>query len=447
MKNEKINEIVVHNEPYHYSGDVPLLSIHLASNRPVQFAEFVQNIHDSCDNKNVYEIIVKIDTEDTQMIQCVASLVKKYGETNVKPFVSPRKDGPWSTWEAYNEMFLMTHPDCYFLWNPSDEVRIDTPSWDKILVNYIGFFKDHVFRLKLSDNRLHNYYHLYEILGTPDNFPFITKKWMDICGLWGDCHSPDVFHQAVSFYLGNKAIFRDVPIFNINLSGIEAGLLIPAEKMRSRTKNIYRLWRRALSNAIRKRYLAHATKLKFYIDSSQQSATEITFKEYTNSDLLHCSNNLGYTVEVKCKDRVHWLSQAHFELRLIFIRLRDAFRHYKGYITLPFKFFLGWHAFHLIPTEQKQQKLAGVKQIDYAPIKRRHYFLVKYQANWELFHCDYRKHITPMSIPGVEGLADELKKLPNKSPDLFLPRECRNLKRKIVLHHLKTFFKLGKSTQ
>ena len=218
--NSQYSEITVHNAPYYYHNTTPLLSIHLASNRPIQFTEFVENIHASCSNKNAYEIVVKIDTEDTKMIQCVNDLVRKYGVTKVKPFISPRKDGPWSTWEAYNDMFHMTHPDCYFLWNPSDEVRIDTPNWDKVLEKYIGFFPDHVFRLKLSDNRLRNFYHLREVLGNPDNFPFMTKKWMDICGLWGDCHSPDLFHQAVSYYLGKKNIFRDIPIFYIQLSCI-----------------------------------------------------------------------------------------------------------------------------------------------------------------------------------------------------------------------------------
>lgn len=298
-----MKEITVKNETYVYDENFPLISIHLASNRPDQFTEFVENIHSTISNKNAYEVIVKIDTEDKRMIDCVAGLVKTYGEHRVKPLIGPRKLGPWSTWEFYNEMFYMTHDQAYFLWNPSDEVRFVTKDWDKVLQKYIGFFKDNIFRLKLSDNRLRNFYKFHEVLGCPDNFPFMTKKWMDLCGLWGDCHSPDLFHQAVSYYLGKENIFRDIPIFDIELGGLEAGLLIPPEKMASRTDNIRLLWLVALSRKMRSRYIAHAAKIHFFIKSCERGATSVTCKEKINyPSEVSCSNDVGMQETKTCVD-------------------------------------------------------------------------------------------------------------------------------------------------
>lgn len=300
----KIHDLIINNESYIYDERFPLLSIHLTSNRPDQFAELVKNIHETCANKNAYEIIVKIDTEDSIMIEKVKALAKEYGEHKIKSFIGPQKSGPWSAWEFFNDMLHLTHKNVYFLWNPSDEVRIDTLHWDKILTQYIGFYPDHVFRLKLSDNRLRNFYKLADVLKDPDNFPFITKRWMDICNVWGDCHSPDIFHQAVSFYLGKQGIFRDVPIFDIILSGIEAGLLVPADKAQIRIFQIRRLWLIALSKKMRSRYIAHAHKLRFYIQSIQQGASEIRLKDFSNyPSIVECNNNLYKHETIKCVDR------------------------------------------------------------------------------------------------------------------------------------------------
>ena len=335
--NEKTHDLVIKNEPYRYDERFPLLSIHLTSNRPDQFSEFVNNIHLNCMNKNAYEIFVKIDTEDTAMIECVNALAKQYGHHKIKPFIAPKKLGPWSAWESFNDMFHFTHPNAYFLWNPSDEVRMNTFEWDKALVNYIGFYPDHVFRLKLSDNRLRNFYKLADVLRDPDNFPFITKKWMDICNVWGDCHSPDVFHQAISFYLGKQNIFRDIPIFDIELSGIEAGLLIPDAKKMDRVLNVRRLWLIALSKQMRSRYIAHANKLRFYIKSVQRGASEVKIKDQTNyPSKLECSNNVYMQENIKCVDK----SIITYALKLRNEYIQPEIRFLKSVlITKPMKIF------------------------------------------------------------------------------------------------------------
>lgn len=331
----KTNHFNIQHEPYSYDENFPLLSIHLASNRPDQFTEFVKNIHGHADNKNAYEIIVKIDSEDSAMIQCVNTLSNEYGKDKIKPFIGAKKHGPWSTWEFYNDMLFLTHPKVYFLWNPSDEVRIVSPGWDTLLKKYIGFYPDHVFRLKLSDNRLRNFYQLDEALRDPDSFPLMTKKWMAICGVWCDCHCPDLFHQAVSFYLGKLNVFRDIPIFDIELSGLEAGLLIPDSKKMDRVLNVRRLWLIALSKQMRSRYIAHANKLRFYIQSIKRGANEVNIKDQVNyPSRVECSNNVYMQENIKCMDR----SIMTYTLKLINEYIQPKIRFCKSIlITKPMK--------------------------------------------------------------------------------------------------------------
>lgn len=292
-KQKKCQHITVFNEAYHYDPQFPLVSIHLGSNRRDKLTEFVDALESVTSNKNAYEVNVKIDSEDTNMIECVQGLIEKYGSNKIKPLIAPRKNGLWSLWEYYNQLFYQAHPKAYFFWNPSDEVRIMTPGWDQILEKYIGFFHDHVFRLKLSDNRLRNFYHFREILGTPDNFPFITKKWMDICGTWNDCHSPDVVHQGISYFLGKMDVFRDIPIFDIKLSGTEASCLLTPKQLKERHKGCRRVWRIATSRRICKRYYAHASKLLFYMLSCEQGARKIDFYDYIDAGRLLCKNNVS----------------------------------------------------------------------------------------------------------------------------------------------------------
>lgn len=429
-KTAPIKTITVRNEPYHYDPQFPLVSIHLASNRPDQLTALVKNVRDTCINKNAYEIIVKIDTEDDKMIAEVNALIKEYGANRIKPLIGPKKLGAWSTWEFYNEQFYMTHPNAYFLWNPSDEVRFDTLGWDKIAEKYIGLFDDHIFRLKLSDNRLRNYYSLYDTLGTPDNFPFMTKKWMDICGLWGDCHSPDLFHQAVSYYLGKKDIFRDIPIFDIVLSGIEAGLLIAPAQQRRRTFMIHKLWQRALSRPIRNRYLAHAAKLKFYIASCINHATEVCFKEY--SDSVTCNNNLGVVREIKCRDSFYIWDQVRLAIRHPYaskiIRMTKSLLKspIKYLIKAPIKHTLGWYKLELLSSRQ-----------NITSVKKSTYRLIKDKQGLTLSWFDKQKKEISILPEQVEGLIQVIAKLPDQPLEHLSLSEKAKITQTISGYHVK----------
>lgn len=295
-KQEDYTALKIVNEDFIYNPEDPLLSIHLGSNRPRKITEFVEALEAVTFNKNAYEVNVKIDSEDQEMIQCVRGLIDKYGEKKIKPLIAPRKNGLWSLWEYYNVLLKQANPSAYFYWNPSDEVHIATEGWDQILANYIGFFPDHIFRLKLSDNRLRNYYQLSEVTGTPDNFPFMTKKWMEICSTWGDCHSPDLFHQGVSYLLGKMDVFRDIPIFDIDLANIEAGGLLTAKQKEDRTIGCKRVWGIAMSKPMRMRYYAHARKLYHCINAFKEPNVEIEIKDYVSSGLLICESKFKKTI-------------------------------------------------------------------------------------------------------------------------------------------------------
>ena len=124
---------------------------------------------------------------------------------------------------------------------------------------------------------------------------------MDLCGLWGDCHSPDTFQQAISYYLGKMHIFRDIPIFDIELIGLEAGLLIPPEKIKSREQATRKLWFTALTKRMRSRYLAHSMKIRFFLESCAEGAKNITLNEkIAYPSKVICINDVGTREIYEC---------------------------------------------------------------------------------------------------------------------------------------------------
>jgi len=276
----------------------------------------------------------------------------------------------------------------------------------------------------------------------------MTKKWMDICGLWGDCHSPDLFHQAVSFYLGKKNVFRDFPIFDIEISGIEAGLLIPPSQSKSRTDNINKLWQRAISRKMRNRYLAHANKINFFIDSCKDGAKEIYFKENLETDSLECRNDLDDFKKINCKDKIFFYDEIYFNVKVsIYYHLYKFFKSKIFQLLLLPKqlikhFLFAWKGFDIIPADKKEKKLESIKNKTIDKIKHFYYLLIKETNGWEL--CIYDNHYNEkkISINEVNGLLTALDSLPCQKAECIPRFNVKKIKKLIIGYHLKKMFKL-----
>ena len=202
----------------------PLLSIHMTSNRPGNFVEFLDRLERATSAPSSVEVVIKIDDTDDAMNRLLAS------EVRARPFriryiSTPLEGGFFGLWRCYDDLLRASDPDAYFCIGLNDEMHFKTQGWDMVLRKYVGLFPDHIFRLRTSGKRHRNYYDFWEPGFANDTSAFMTKKWLEIGGGWCPCNGPDTFQQYVAFYFGwldrfNAArINRDIAINDVELEG------------------------------------------------------------------------------------------------------------------------------------------------------------------------------------------------------------------------------------
>jgi len=213
-----------------------LISIQLNSNRPTQLADYFDNIEETTDHPEEIEVLVNIDLGDTAMESMLLREIP-HRKFTIKYISTPKPKSFCDLWKPINSLLNITDPNSYFLLNISDEMLFLTKGWDTILKKYVGFFPDHIFRLRASRNKFRNYYDRWECSFTQDAIPITTKKWVDIGGDWNPCFGPDSFQQLVAFYLAkegefnNKHYLRDIPIIDIKFAGDVPAIGIDPKKL------------------------------------------------------------------------------------------------------------------------------------------------------------------------------------------------------------------------
>lgn len=212
-----------------------LISIQLNSNRPAQLVAYFDNIEETTDNPTEVEVLVNIDIGDSAMKTMLEReiLARKF---TIKYVETERPKSFCDLWKPINTLLTITDPNSYFLVNISDEMLFVTKGWDTILRKYVGFFPDHMFRLRASRNKFRNYFDRWECSFAQDAIPITTKKWVDVGGDWNPCFGPDSFQQLISFYLAKEGKFsnshylREAPMTEIKFSGDVPALGIDADK-------------------------------------------------------------------------------------------------------------------------------------------------------------------------------------------------------------------------
>ncbi|MHB1218454.1 MAG: hypothetical protein ACYC1L_09700 [Alphaproteobacteria bacterium] len=254
-----------------------LISFHLASRHPDKLRLLLDNIERTAADPSRIEVLVKIDDEDEAMQAFVAAQAGRW-RFSFRHISTPRGEGYFGLWSAYNDLLKICHPDAYFVSLINDEVLFQTPHWDDALLRYKGFFPDHLFRLRISRFRLRNYRDFWEPGYAPDSYAIYTKRWFDIGGDWCPCNTPDSFQQSVAFYLwsatrpsdANRQFSRDVPIWDIHLEGEEPYRGLSDDELRYRVRVAERHWFRLMSWSFQTEASHRAHRLLAYLRASAQ---------------------------------------------------------------------------------------------------------------------------------------------------------------------------------
>ncbi len=250
-----------------------LVSIQFPSNRPDQFIGLIDNLEATLDDPASVEVVVKVDSEDGPMTECVEAL-RDSRPIRIVPHYATGAGGHFELWRDQNALLELGDPAAYFVQNINDEVRYRTKGWDTVLSKYVGLFEDGIFRLRCSDHRRWTYEDFLDIGPHPENTAFFTRKWFEISGNWCDAHSPDAFQQGVACHLASYVPGRDVVIDDIRLAGLDANLLMDEASLARKMEQVWRAWDRLYGYAMQLTMRARAARLYAYIRASEQGCPD-----------------------------------------------------------------------------------------------------------------------------------------------------------------------------
>jgi hypothetical protein len=249
---------------------MPFVSIQLNSNRPQQIALFFDSIETTADAPEDVEVLLHIDEGDAAMEAAVAREQAKR-RFSMHILRTRLVQGYDTLWKPLNPLFEMTHPEAYFVLNVSDEMLFQTHGWDSILRRHAGYYPDHIFRLRASQFRFHNYTDVWECGSAPDSIAFHTRRWLELSGDWCPCLGPDNFQQCVAFYLFTSDPFlpqqlhRDMPLPDLRFTGEGQGTGLAGEARWKRTCVNIRAWFVLMSHPVQQEARRRAMRMKCHI--------------------------------------------------------------------------------------------------------------------------------------------------------------------------------------
>ena len=240
---------------------------------------FLDNIESTVKHPEAVECLFKLDEDQVEAKPFIEAEIAKRPFT-IKYILTPRLNGVSATGVACNDLFTLFKPDAYFIQVISDEVRFETMHWDEILKNYVGYFPDHVFRLRMSQFKFNTCPNIFNCNLTPDSFPIYTKQWLYLAlGLGTHCWASDIINQFIAYHLSlgeqgykyhntpyyDTGISRDVQLLDIKFEGLEFGVGVSAEIQKNRALWVTQLWNKNMTHYHQEHFSYVAKRISSYI--------------------------------------------------------------------------------------------------------------------------------------------------------------------------------------
>lgn len=290
-----------------------LISIQLNSNRPSQLANYFDNLEETADHPEEIEVLVNIDIND-KALEKLLMQEQQERKFTLKYITSPKPNSFCDLWQPINKLWEISDPNSYFMLNISDEMLFTTKGWDTILKKYVGFFPDHIFRLRASRNKFRNYFDRWECSFGQDSIPITTRKWIAIGGDWNPCFGPDSFQQLIAFYLAKEGAFsstnylREFPILDIKFYGDVPSVGMQPGKVWKHTSDHLRAMQVCQSYKMQLEARRRAILLKAHILASASQLTNFAVKDCPAKKQIHLINLDKNKISHKLTYKLNWLS-------------------------------------------------------------------------------------------------------------------------------------------
>lgn len=286
-----------------------ILSVHLPSNRPPFFHRLVEGLAKNAADRSSFEVVVKIDEGDAAMAAEVETLRREFGVA-ITTVVSPPPRDYFDMSRFYNDIFAAASTAAYFCWHVNDEVIVESEQWDNLLRRYVGFFKDDLFRLKISpDKMFRNILDIHDVNLYAD-FPITTRRWLDLTDGWVQGHGPEPYQEGISFLLAQRGIHRNVPLPDFHVAGDEPGRNIDPARAGIREQRMCLHWDQNMEPGLREIMTRCARRIELCITAANMGLSGYTLQENIPGKYISLvasdrsvASRLWYQVDPL---RIHW---------------------------------------------------------------------------------------------------------------------------------------------
>ncbi|MGD9726312.1 MAG: hypothetical protein AB7M05_03120 [Alphaproteobacteria bacterium] len=296
------------------SGDIfqsapnkpPLIAVFLSSKKQEQLVALFRNLDETIADPRRVEVLVKIDVEAPRLSEWLAAEAPRH-TYRIRWAVGPRWDGYWSLHKGYALLQELVNPRTYFLHLINDEVRYKTQGWDAVLEKYVGFFPDDIFHLRVSRHKLYNYMRFYKAIEQPENYPVMTRRWVEISEGWGEFRGPDTWHGGINWFLSMRyGHFRSIQIHDVELDLPNEAAELSAEQLAVLGKRNLDDYAKMSNKKGQENFARLAAKLHCAILAHEWGLTNISFKfdEVQRCAVMHANGVPRYAPRY----RITWLS-------------------------------------------------------------------------------------------------------------------------------------------
>lgn len=293
-----------------------IVSIVLASKHKQNLSGLFANLEDTAKDMDSFEVLVKVDDDNLGIITYLEAEQKR------RPFsityaATPRLNGYWSLWLAYNELWKMSSSETYFVVGINDETRFATRHWDDILRGYVGYFPDDVFHLRISQRRHLELKSLVECIPYGESYGFFTKKWLSLTeGLAVGEAAVDTGQECVNYFLRTQGgYFRGVAVDTIKVENEEIAVSashgLSEREFSKKLQGIFSLYAKLLTRDRIENFYRLAQKLTAYIWASESSLSHFRIEDDRDNKeiLVKISSESGPLKSLPYKvDFLTWVS-------------------------------------------------------------------------------------------------------------------------------------------
>jgi hypothetical protein len=262
-----------------------LLSIITASIHKDKLSGLFANLETTARDMDSFEVLVKLDDENPEMIAYLET-EKRQRPFSIRYIATPRLNGYWNLYLAYNELWEMSSPETYFVIAINDETRFATQHWDDILRRYVGYFPDNIFHLRFGEKRRHlQFKSLVECIPHGEYCAFFTKKWLSLTeGIAVGEAAVDTGQECVNYFLRTRCgYFRGIAVDAIKVANEEIAVSashgLSRKEWHKKLWGIYGLYAKLLTRDKIENFYRLARKLNAYIWASENDLPQFEIED------------------------------------------------------------------------------------------------------------------------------------------------------------------------